>query len=297
MSVSDPAEDSRVRGMAAGALAYAVWGLSPLFWKGLTHVPAIDTVGWRVAMTSVFVTGLVLYRRDGPAMWERMRSPRALASSLLCALLIATNWGVYVWAIVAERVTEASLGYFMNPLINVVLGVAVLKETLRRGQWLAVGLAAVGVLWLTVWVGSLPWVALVLASTFATYGLLRKTMSAGPLLGLSLEMMLLCVPALGLLLLHSDVDYLADSSPATLGLLICTGVITAVPLLLFAMAARAIPLTVLGLLQYLAPTLQFVLGVFYYDEPFGVVQFAGYLFVWLGLLVFVIEGVSARASA
>lgn len=292
----DNAKD-RAWGLAYGGLAYAWWGLSPLFWKELGAVHAVDTIGWRVFSTFLLLTVVVGARRGFAGVFQIATRRSSLIASFVTALLIAINWGVYVWAVAESRVTEASLGYFMNPLVTVLLAVVVLKESLRRFQWLAVGMAACGVAWLTLSLGTLPWVSLALAGSFALYGLLRKTMRAGPLAGLTFEMLLLLLPGVLLLNARGEFQEVLVYDAKTLLFLALSGAMTAIPLLMFAAAARAVPLTVLGLLQYFAPTFQFLLGVFYYGEPFGWNQLYGYGLVWLGLLVFVAEGIASRRGS
>ncbi len=292
-----PEPDLR-RGVAAALTAYLWWGLSPLFWKQLGDVDAIDTVGWRILWTAVVAAAVIVATGRVHAMRSMAADATARAAAMVSGLLLATNWAVYVWAVGDERVVEASLGYFMNPLVSVFLGVVVLRESLRRAQWAAVALAATGVAWLTFAVGSLPWVSLALAGTFALYGLVRKVAPAGPIIGLGMEMAVLAIPAAMLLLLRSqvgDVD-LVGSGP-TMALLATTGLITAVPLLAFASAARRIPLSIVGLLQYLTPTLQFLIGRFVYDEPFDSRQLIGYAIIWSGLAVFAVDAArSARTT-
>ena len=265
-----------------------------IFWKQLDGTAAIDILGWRVLWTFLLVTGVVVATGRRRELSQAVATPRARLATTIAALLIATNWATYVWAVGADRVTEASLGYFMNPLMSVALGVIVLRERLRARQWIAVVCAAVGVAWLTLVVGSLPWVSLTLAGTFALYGLIRKLSPAGPMIGLDLEMILLIAPALLLIggrRLWSDVEVLHD--PDTMLWLALTGVVTAVPLVWFAAAARRIPLAVLGLLQFLAPTLQFLLGVVVYDEPFSASSLVGYAVIWVGLVIFVADAAGA----
>lgn len=283
-------EATPARGLLIGLAAYVIWGLSPIFWKQLGGVAALDTVAWRVTFASVTLVVLVVVLGRRADLRAAAASPRDRLASTAAAALIAVNWLVYVWAIGDERVVEASLGYFMNPIMNVVLGVVVLRERLRSAQWTAVAFASAGVLWLTITLGTLPWVSLTLALSFALYGLIRKVAPAGPVVGLSMEMALLILPALLLLAARGNVaDDVTDGSTAIF--LVLTGLITAVPLLLFTTSARAVPLSTLGLLQYVAPTLQFLLGVLVYDEAFDRTRLIGYSVVWLGLAVFAVDSV------
>lgn len=271
--------------------AYLIWGLSPFFWKQLGDVPALDLVAWRAIFGLLMVGGtlLVLGRRREVGQAAATRTGRLAALS--AGALLAANWAIYVWAVDAGRIVEAALGYFINPLLSVFLGVVVLRERLRPAQWIAVGLAVVGVIWLTIDLGTLPWVALTLASTFAIYGLIRKTAPAGPMVGLTLETMVMFVPAVLVLAIGlGDDGGRLDWSAGTWLFIVGTGIITAIPLVLFATGARRVPLSVIGVLQYLAPTLQFLIGWQFYDEVFERGQFVGYAIIWTGLLVFAADG-------
>jgi chloramphenicol-sensitive protein RarD len=232
-----------------------------------------------------------------------LRRPKVLAGFIASAILISINWFIYIWAVNNGRVIDASLGYFINPLINVLLGFLLLHERLRPGQWATVALAAGGVAWLTWQGGHLPWIALTLAITFGTYGLLRKTAALGALEGLSLETLILFPAALGYLIvltLHGHNSF-ASAPDSTKWLLVAAGPITAIPLLMFAAGARRIPLSLLGLLQYIGPTLQLLLGVWLYHEPFGGPRLAGFAMIWAALALYSAEGLwrawSARPGA
>jgi chloramphenicol-sensitive protein RarD len=224
---------------------------------------------------------------------ETLHQRRVMAICALSALLLAGNWLVYVWAVNNGHVVDTSLGYFITPLVNVLLGYLVLHERPRRLQWAAVAIAASGVLWLTARAGEIPWIALVLAASFGVYGLLRKTAPLGSLEGLALETMLLAPIALPLLAIWTlqGGAALAGADAATLGWLLLAGPVTAVPLLLFAAGARRIPLATLGLLQYIGPTLQFVLGVWLFREPLEISRLIGFMLIWLALAVYSAESV------
>lgn len=286
-------------GIPAAALAYILWGLFPLYIKQVAHVPALEVVAHRSLWSMVFVAMLLIgLRRLG---WVRdvLRRPRVLAITLVSALLLSSNWLVYVWAVSHDRVLDASLGYFINPLVNVMLGYAVLHERPRPVQWLAVALAAAGVAWLTLGAGTLPWVALTLAGSFGLYGLLRKVAPLGAMEGLALETALLAPLAAGLvavLLVRGDGVFLRGDATTDLWLLLA-GPFTAIPLLLFAAGARRVTLATLGLLQYLGPSLQFLLGVFLYHEPFDPARALGFVLIWSGLVVYSGEGLWQRARA
>ena len=279
-------------GLLFAATAYVLWGLFPLYFKLLAGVPALEILMHRMLWSLVFL-GLVLSARQ---QWQWLgavaRRPRVLAGFAASALLLAANWFIYIWSINHDRVIDASLGYFMTPLVNVLLGYLILRERLRPLQWLAVALAALGVLWLAVQSGHPPWIGLALAGTFGTYGLLRKTAALGPLEGLSLETLLLAPLAIGYLLWLSanGQNTFADVPASTRWLLAAAGPITAIPLLLFAAGARRIPLATLGLLQYIGPSIQLLLGVLLYHETFGGARLAGFAIVWSALVVYSADG-------
>ena len=278
-------------GPLAAALAYILWGLFPLYIKQIEHIPALEIVLHRSAWSLVFMAGLLLALRRVAWLRSALRQPRTLALFGLSALLLACNWLLYVWAVNNDRMLDASLGYFINPLINVVLGYAVLHERPRPVQWAAVALAACGVLWLTLSAGSLPWVSLVLALSFGAYGLLRKTATLGAIEGLALETLLLAPLAVGglLWLMVSGGGHFAHGSGSDSLLLMAAGPATAIPLLLFASGARRVSMATLGLLQYLGPTIQFLLGVFVYHEAFSASRGVGFGLIWAALLIYSAE--------
>lgn len=289
------------KGVLSAALAYAAWGLFPLYFKQVTQVPALEVVAHRTLWSMVFVVGLLALLRRWAWLSEVLRQPRVLGAFAVSSLLLSGNWLVYVWAVQHDHVLDASLGYFINPLVNVALGFAFLRERPRPVQWAAVALAGAGVLWLTVLGGQLPWVALTLALSFGFYGLMRKIAPLGALEGLALETVLLA-PLAGAALMWWGVQgssSFAQASMAGMALLMFAGPLTALPLLLFAAGARRIPLTTLGLLQYIAPTLQFMLGIWLYHEPFSGSRVAGFALIWLALLLYSAEGLwqSRRNSA
>ena len=288
------------KGVLSAALAYAAWGLFPLYFKQVAQVPALEVVAHRTLWSMVFVVGLLALLRRWAWLSEVLRQPRVLGAFAVSSLLLSGNWLIYVWAVQHDHVLDASLGYFINPLLNVALGFVFLHERPRPLQWAAVALAGAGVLWLTVLGGKLPWVALTLALSFGFYGLMRKVAPLGALEGLALETVLLA-PLAGAALMWwalQGSSSFAQSDMAGMGLLMFAGPLTALPLLLFASGARRIPLTTLGLLQYIAPTLQFLLGVLLYQEPFGGARIAGFALIWLALALYSIEGLwqSRRSS-
>lgn len=279
--------------------AFATWGLMPAYLKSLQHVPALQLICHRVIWSCIMLSATILLARQWRGFRSAVMTPRVLKVYLGAALLIGLNWLVYVWAVNSGFIVEASLGYFINPLFSVFLGVVLLRERLRSMQWVAIGLATVGVLYLTVAYGHLPWIALTLAFTFGTYGLVKKIGPLGSLYGLTLETAMLLAPALFYLFYSDSTGQGAFLHTGTVSdvLLVGTGLVTAVPLLMFASAASRIPLSLLGILHFIAPTLQFLLGVLVYMEPFTQSQFFGFAFVWAGLAVFGAEGYfAAKAS-
>lgn len=284
-------------GIWYGIAAYLWWGVSPAYWKQLDHLSPTALIGYRV-FWSLLLLGLLLVLRPQDRITRGQLSPRVVTIYAVAAALLYANWLTFVWAVTAGFIVEASLGYFLSPLVTVGLGVVVLREHLRPGQWTAVALAATGVVYLTLSVGTLPWIALLLASTFGLYGLIKKWASLGAMQGLTVEASLLCVPAAVALWLGPDfaVPTGAGADPSQWrqqALLAASGIITVAPLLLFGASVRRIPLSHMGIIQYLAPTLQFLLGVLVYGETFGRSQLAGYGLVWTALLIFAVEGMYA----
>lgn len=272
--------------------AYILWGILPIYWKQLKHVSPFQVVLHRAIWTFVFIMIVLLVRRQLGSLKEVFRKPKVMLTYLLAAVLITGSWIVYVWAVNAGYIVESSLGYFINPLISVVMGVVIFREKIRPWQWLPVGLAAAGVLYLTINYGQLPWIALSLAGIFALYGLIKKKAPLDAAQGLALETGYMILPALGILLYLSLTGESAFTTinPRTDLFLIGAGVVTAVPLLLFASAAPKIPLSMVGILQYIAPTLQFLIGVLIYHEDFSPQKQIGYSLVWVGLAAFWLEG-------
>lgn len=286
------------RGVIYATGAYLIWGVLPIYWKALHAIPALQIISNRIVWTVVFLGLVVVYRKEAGAMWRALRVRGRLPVVLLSAGLLAINWLVYIWGVNAGYIVETSLGYFINPLVNVLLGVIFLRERLRPWQWLPVGLAATGVLYLTFNYGALPWIALALAFSFSIYGLVKKTAPLNSLHGLTLETGAMFIPALVYLLWvagQGDSSILGTNWLTTL-LLVLTGVITALPLLLFGLAAQRIPLTMIGILQYIAPTCQFLIGVFIYHEDFSTERLVGFILIWLALILFTFEGLAWRRA-
>lgn len=278
-------------GMLYAACAYAMWGLFPLYFKALQAVPPLEILLHRMVWSLAFVLIVLATRRQWRWLADAMHRPKVLGGFAISAVLLAANWFTYIWAVNNDRVVDASLGYFINPLFNVLLGYLLLRERLRPVQWSAIGIAATGVLWLTWQAGQVPWIALVLAATFGLYGLMRKTASLGTLEGLALETVMLFPLAaawLAWLTVQGQNSFLGAGTSIQL-LLAAAGPITAIPLLLFATAARRIPLSLLGLLQYIGPTLQLMVGVWVYHEPFSATRIAGFALIWGALALYSAE--------
>ena len=279
------------KGVIYAASAYALWGLLPLYLHQLNNTPSIQITAHRVVWCFLFILLVLIFRSEFPALRASINR-RAVLIFLGAAILLAVNWLVYVYGVISGFVVEASLGYFINPLVNVVLGMVFLRERLRPAQWVPVGMAAAGVVYLTVSHGSLPWLALVLAVTFGFYGLIKKVAPLGSLYGLSLETALLLVPAT-LYLLFAEANGTGTFGHINLQtslLLAGLGIVTAIPLLLFTSGARSVPLTTMALLQYISPTLQFLTGVLIFGEAFTTERIIGFSIIWAALAVFSIEG-------
>jgi len=279
------------RGVWYAATAYLLWGLFPIYIKWLQAVPAVEILAHRVVWSLGFVAAILALQRRWAWLANLAANPAIMLRFVATASVVSINWGTYIWAINSDRVVDASLGYFINPLVNVLFGALLLRERMRPVQWLSVAIAALGVAWLTWQAGTLPWIGLLLAVSFGTYGLLRKTAPLGAAEGLALETTLLFPLAFGYLawLTAHQQNTLLEASATTRWLLVAAGPITAVPLLLFAAGARRIPLSLLGLLQYIGPSIQLLLGVWLYHEPFEPAKAAGYATIWAALALYTAE--------
>ena len=295
------------RGVWVAVFAYVIWGVMPLYWHLLKVVPSLQIIMHRIVWSTVLVAGWLGWKYGRGWIRQTLAIPRAAWMLALSGVLIAFNWGLYIWAVNAGHVVETSLGYFINPLINIVLGVVLLRERLNPVQWTAVGIASCGVLWLTFNYGDFPWIALTLACTFAAYGLVRKLVGVPPVRGLGIESLYLFLPALAVLLWgefhglggfvpHGDIPGWGWGIAA---LLVVGGLLTALPLIGFADAVQRIPYSLVGVLQYIAPTLQLLCGVLLLGEPFGSERAIGFGFIWAALLVYAGDGLlrARRASA
>jgi chloramphenicol-sensitive protein RarD len=276
--------------------AYIFWGLFPIYWKWLQQVDAVQLIGHRIGWSFIMLIIFVALIGQFRDFWREALQKRVLLIYSAAAVLIGVNWLVYVWAVNANYIVETSLGYFINPLISVLMGVIFLRERLRPFQWIPVGLATAGVIYLAVAYGRLPWIALTLAFSFGTYGLVKKLAPLGSLYGLTLETGILFIPAVAYLI-YADISGFGaflHSNLTTNLLLVGSGVVTTIPLLMFASAAQRLPLSMVGIMQYIAPTLQFLLGVLVYKEPFDQAHLIGFGIVWVALILFAGENIHAR---
>lgn len=286
------------QGVLYGIIAYVLWGLLPIYWKSVQTVPSFEILCHRTVWSFLFLLILLCIRKN----WSWLKILREDAKTrwtfLATSLLLGCNWLTYIWAVNHGFIVESSLGYFINPIVNVLLGVLVLKENLRKWQWSAVILAALGVLYLTFVYGKLPWIALTLALSFGFYGLLRKTARLGSMDGLSLETFVLFIPFVFYLIwiaLHGKGQFGQGSLQLSI-LLIGTGIATALPLLSFASAARRIRFSTVGLLQYIAPTLQFSIGVLIYKEAFTKPRLIGFVLIWAALIIYTVDSLKTAQS-
>lgn len=295
--MSPPSQDklipTSITGAVFGAAAFFIWGVSPLYWKTLTAIPALEIVAHRVFWSFLLLILLVLFRRRWKEFLSIFASWRSVAILAATSVIVSCNWLVYIWSINNGFVLQASLGYYINPLVNVLLGTLFLRERLRSLQVLAVLLAVAGVLYLTIFYGQFPWIAFILSISFGIYGLIRKIIKVGSLAGVTMETLLLTVPALGYLV-YLDINDCAAFLKISLQvdlLLAGTSVVTALPLLLFSMSARRVRLTTLGFLQYIAPSCIFLMAVFVFLEPFSTAQLVSFALIWTALAVYSIDSV------
>lgn len=284
------------KGILNGIAAYAMWGFFPIYWKLLHQVPALQLLGHRIGWSFGLLTIYILLSRQ----WNDFRTQafrrKTIGIYAIAGVLLSVNWLIYVWGVNAGFIVETSLGYFINPLLSVLFGVIFLRERLRPVQWLPIAIAAVGVIYLTVTYGRLPWIALSLAVSFGLYGLVKKLSPLGSVYGLTLETGIVFPVALvylAVVQVNGAGAFLHDGLTVDL-LLIGAGVVTTIPLLMFASAAKQIPLTIVGILQYIAPTIQFLIGVFIYKETFDTTRLIGFSLVWLALVIFWVENLMAN---
>jgi len=296
----EPDSDHTKQGILYATGAFTIWGLNPLYFKMVAETSASEIIVQRIVWTAVMLPVVILLAKRMHLLRQVVRSPKLLAGLALTGSLIAVNWMVFTWAVTHDQVLATSMGYFINPLFNVLLGIVFLRERLRSGQWLAVGIASVGVAYMIVQNGNVPWIALVLPVSFGLYGFIRKLLPVDPMSGLLMETVILLPFALGYLFWMEG-----STGTVTFGdnwnlkaLLVVSGPMTIIPLCLFAAGTKRIPLSTIGILQYLAPSLSFLLAVFVFGEAFQTVQLVSFGLIWLSLAVFTGEGLyTSRNSA
>lgn len=282
------ADSKARRGFLLALGAYLLWGLLPFYMKAVAHLPLAEVIAHRIVWSVPIAAAVLVWAGRTADFKAAIRSPRTIAMAALTAALISVNWGIYVWAISVDRTVETALGYYINPLVVVVVGAVLLGERLDRLQIAAVALAAVAVTLLTIEGGKLPWVSLALAFSFAAYGFFRKTLPIGPSQGFLLEVLLLSVPALGYIvyLITTGQDHIVSSNGTDTALLIGCGPVTSIPLLLFAFGAKLLRLSTIGIMQYIAPTMVFLIAVLIFDEPFGTAQAIAFALIWAALAIY-----------
>ncbi|WP_377891616.1 EamA family transporter RarD [Alkalihalobacillus sp. R86527] len=282
-------------GIASGAGAYLLWGILPLYWKLVSEVPSEAVLAHRIIWSFVFMMGILLVLGKGSSFWKELiqlsKQPKKIASITFASLFITINWFAFIWAVNNDHVIQTSLGYYINPLISVLLGILFLKERLSFWQFISVLLATMGVLNLVFQFGEIPWVSLILAMSFGLYGLLKKTAKLGAMIGLAIETML--ITPFAIFYLTATTNSMSEAiyaSDATIMLLLFgAGVVTAIPLLLFATGANRISLSLIGFLQYIAPTLMLIQGVFLYGESFTTAHAISFSLIWIALLIFTLS--------
>jgi chloramphenicol-sensitive protein RarD len=272
-----------------------MWGVFPLYWKALQVIPSWEIICHRIVWSLLLTFSLLTLQGRHKALLKALANRRTLLTTAITSLLLGSNWLVYIWAVNNGNIVESSLGYFINPLIAVLFGVLFLKEKLRPGQWVALTVALAGVLYLTFSYGKFPWIGITLAISFALYSLLRKTAALHSLEGLFCEIAILSIPAGATLiyLASSGQSGFTDHGTRVTLMLIGTGVITSLPLLLFVFGAQRISMTAIGLMQYLAPTIQFLIGLLVFKEPFPPAKMIGFIIIWAALALFTVEGIAS----
>jgi chloramphenicol-sensitive protein RarD len=292
-----PEKDVRM-GVITALGAYTLWGFLPLFFKTLEHVDPVLVVAFRIVFSLIFVALLLIWRRQMGEVLVALRNRKALITLTISALLVATNWLVFIWAVANEHVLDVSFGYFINPMVSVLIGLVLLGEKLSRTQWAAISLAVIAIAIQAIGLGSLPWVAIVLALSFAFYGYVRKTVSVGSSAGLMVETIVLLPLGLAYIiyvLIGPVPAYLGETQ--TLALLALTGPATAIPLMLFAFAARQLQLSTIGMFQYIAPTMGFVTAIYIFGEPLEIPRLVSFALIWVSLAIFTIGSLRSRAAA
>jgi len=296
--VSADVRDQSISGLLAGGAAYFIWGLAPMYWKMLSNVPEYETIFHRVIWSFLFLLPVILIQGKGKLLVKTLSSPRQLRNLSITTLFLATNWFVYIWAVNHDLILQASLGYYINPLVNVLFGVLFLKERLRKPQVIAVALAAAGVFYLTIGYGSFPHIALILAGSFGLYGLIRKILNLDAAVGLAVETLLVSIPGCCYLIWLQKTGSAAFlHKGVTVDLfLICTALVTALPLLLFNIGIKHLRLTTMGFLQYIAPSLMFIMAVFVYAEPLSIHQLISFGFIWIALAIYSMDSTRSHRA-
>jgi len=296
---STSTERSSRAGIGYALAAYTWWGFAPLYFKLVSATPAPAVLAHRIVWSALFIACLIGVTRRWPVLLGTLRSPRVLGWLAVCTALLSVNWLIFIHAIATDRLVECSLGYFVNPLLTVVLGVFFLGERLRARQWAAVAIACAAIVYLSATSGGLPWIALALPLTFGFYSLIRKRLSVDPLSGLFVETALVTPIAVAWLSwFHGREGSAADGSPATIGVLALSGVVTATPMLWFVAAAKRLPLATIGFLQYLNPTLQFLTAVLVFGEPLDTDRLYAFVLTWIAVGIFIADvAVQARSTA
>lgn len=287
------------RGFVLALGAYLLWGILPFYLKSVSHIPAMEIVSHRIIWSVPVALLLLVALGQWQDIVSAIRQPRMLAMACLTAALITANWSIYVWAVAHDQIVEAALGYYINPLFNVLLGGLFLGERLTRTQWVAVAFACAAVLLLTINAGGLPWISLLLPISFGLYGFFRKSLPIAPLQGFGLEVIILCVPALAYVvwLAYSGQDHFSVGPTSNVVLLLLAGPFTAIPLIFYAFGAKLLRYTTLGLMQYLTPTMLFIFAIFIFGEPFLPIQLAAFVLIWIGLALYSWSSISEHRRA
>ena len=293
-----PESDPAVRGFLYALSAYLLWGFLPFYMKAVAHIPSAEVVAHRIVWSVPIAAALLIWLGRTADIRTALRSPRTMALAALPAALITANWGIYVWAIAADRTLETALGYYINPLFSVFLGAVLLGEKLNRAQMVAIGLALLAVAMLSWETGGLPWVSITLALSWGFYALCKKTLPVGPAQGFFLEVLILGVPALGYIcwLQYSGVGHFGSTDAVDVWLLLGCGLVTAIPLILYANGAKLLRLSTIGIMQYIAPTMIFVIAVFIFREPFSSARAIAFILIWLALAIYSWSMFSNRAA-
>lgn len=290
-----PAVNSSRSGVIAAIVAFFLWGVLPMFWKHLSFLPPISIVSQRTLWSLLVLLIVLAYRREMSSLWSGLHSPRAVLWHLLSGIMLSSNWLLYVWATLNQHILEGALGYYLNPFLNMLFGALWFGERHSRGQLIAIAIAFCGVILQIPAIGGFPWIAVILAVTFSLYAVIRKRAPLGALTGLTAETVLLAPIALGWLVFHSPTPAAAfGSTPVQVLLVISTGIATATPLLCFGYAARTISLTTLGILQFIGPTIQFLIGWLMYDETMGTMRLLSFALIWAAVGIYAWDSMRKR---